>query len=415
MSAVRRLRTQVGIVGAGPAGLVLGVLLLRAGIDVRIVERLPREEVLARARAGLLEDRVVRFLHEHGLAGRLAKEAVRHGRCDFLCLGRRLRFDYAERAGGAQHWVYPQQELVRDLIEVLEAEGRTPYFGQPASAVVDATGRRPRVECADLVLECDVVVGADGWQGVSRRALPADVREGVGRRYPHDWLTVLAEVDRPVECVLYAIHERGFAAIVPRTENLARLYLQVPRDEDPAAWPEERIREQARLRLAAAGSSLPRITALRPADALRMRSSVVSAPRHGRLFLAGDAAHILTPCGAKGMNLAVADAADLADSLVRQFRDGDPVPLAGYPERRLHEAWRAQEFSDALLHLLHLPHADPADGRPAPADPAGRFEAQLRLERIRRLVEPGPAGTAFAHGYVGSSAWLPPLPGPHSM
>lgn len=414
--AGKRIRTQVGVIGAGPAGLVLANVLLRAGIDVHVVERHPREQVEQRARAGLVEHRTVEYLRAHGLADRLLADGTPHGWCVFHCLGQRVRVDYAANSGGARHWIYPQQLLVRDLIAALERAGRAPHFARPALSVSAAAGEGPaRITCPGLVLDCDAVAGCDGWHGVSRAALPASVRREVALRYPYDWLTVLAETDGPVPGVRYAVHEQGFAGMMPRTRDRGRLYLQVPPGDLAEDWPEDRLRKDLRCRLldggadadgndaaaASAAAALPRVGAVLETGVLRMRGMVTSPMRHGRLFLAGDAAHVLTPSGAKGMNLAIADAADLANGLVRHLRDKDPVPLEGYAERRLREAWRTQEFSDWLLGLLHLPN-DHRAGAGGDADP--EFALRLRLARIRRLAEPGPQAAAFAHAYAGAAA-----------
>ncbi|RBM24234.1 4-hydroxybenzoate 3-monooxygenase [Streptomyces sp. PT12] len=385
---MRRLRTQVAIVGAGPAGLVLANLLMRAGVDCRVVERRSRAHVEGRARAGLLEHRTVATLRRHGLAGRLLSEGVRHGWCDFLCLNRSVRVDYGTLSGGHAHWVYPQQFLVRDLIEALGRGGVRPLFSQTVRAVADIDTTRPRVQCDTLEIACDYVVGCDGFRGVSRAALPRAHRV-VPHRYPYDWLTVLAEVDEAAAGVVYAVGPDGFAGMMPRTRRLTRFYLQCAAGDTEAHWPARRIREQLHARLA----PLPRIESLPEVRVLRMRSSVTEPLRHGRLLLAGDAAHVLTPSGAKGMNLAIADAAGAAEALVRRLGAGDARALEAYSGRRLPEIWRAQEFSDRLLRLLHLPPGE---------DP--RFALRMRLAAIERLAEPGPHAAAFAHQYVGSGA-----------
>ncbi|RKN07194.1 4-hydroxybenzoate 3-monooxygenase [Streptomyces radicis] len=385
---MRRLRTQVAIIGAGPAGLVLANVLTRAGVDCRVVERRSRAHVEARARAGLLEHRTVATLRRHGLAGRLLSDGVRHGWCDFRCLDRSVRVDYGTLSGGHAHWVYPQQFLVRDLIEALGRGGVRPLFSQTVRAVADIDTTRPRVRCDTLEIACDYVVGCDGFRGVSRAALPRAHRV-VPHRYPYDWLTVLAEVDEAAPGVVYAVGAEGFAGMMPRTRHLSRFYLQCAAGDTEAHWPARRIREQLHARL----TPLPRIESLPEVRVLRMRSSVTEPLRHGRLLLAGDAAHVLTPSGAKGMNLAIADAAGAAEALVRGLREGDAGALAAYSGRRLAEIWRVQEFSDRLLRLLHLPPGE---------DP--RFALRMRLAAIERLAEPGPHAAAFAHQYVGSGA-----------
>jgi p-hydroxybenzoate 3-monooxygenase len=381
----------VGIVGAGPAGLVLANLLVRAGVETVVVERQTREHVEQRARAGLLEDRTVRRLHERGLADRLVREGTRHGVCEFRLLDRCVPLDYAALSGGSRHWVYPQQFLVRDLIAELEHAGCPPLFETAAHAVVDAAGDRPRIVCDGLDVDCDYVAGCDGFQGIARAAFPAALGSTVGHRYPFDWLTVLAEVDRPADAVAYALHPDGFAGMMPRTPTVSRFYLQCPPGDSPERWPAARVVEQLRNRLAVGGATLPRLGDILATQVLGMRCAVTEPLRHGRLFLAGDAAHVLTPSGAKGANLAIADAWALAEALIACCLEGDEHGLDTYTERRSTEIWRTQEFSDRLLRLLHLP-----------ADEEPEFALRMRLGAISRLTEPGPHATAFAHQYAGT-------------
>jgi p-hydroxybenzoate 3-monooxygenase len=387
-----RLRTQVVIIGAGPAGLVLGGLLHRAGVDCRIVERRSRAHVETRSRAGLLEHRTVETLRRHGMADRLLAEGVRHGWCEFRAPGRAVRVDYGRLSGGLRHWVYPQQHLVRDLIAALVRDGLPPLFGTAVHGLSGLNGPRARVRCADgLEIDCDHVVGCDGFRGVSRTALPAGHRVAL-RRYPYDWVAVLAEVDRPADCVVYALSADGFAGMMPRTPHLSRFYLQCPPGETPGHWPAARIRAELRARL---GTRLPALGGIPEVRVLRMLSSVTEPPQYGRLLLAGDAAHLLTPSGAKGMNLAIADAAELAHALIRHHRRGVAGALVGHARRRRDEIRRVQEFSDRLLRLLHLPA-----GRAGEGDPPGALRP--RMAAIERLAEPGPHAAAFAHAYVGS-------------
>jgi p-hydroxybenzoate 3-monooxygenase len=389
----------VGIIGAGPAGLVAACVLNKAGIDHVVLERQTREHVEQRARAGLLEHRTVRYLTDQGLAGRLVAEGRQTGWSDFQVLGRRIRLDYAALTGGHRHWVYPQQLLVRDLNAELTAAGRTPLFSRIVREVTGLTGPAPRIVCDDVEVECDYVIGADGFQGVSRTLLPtgSGFPPYAALRYPYDSLTLLAEVDEPAEGVLYAVTAQGFAGMMPRTRQVSRFYLQSAPGEGPADWPAERIREQLAVRLGGGDTRLPRIGAVSEVRTLLMRSHVAGAMRYGRLLLAGDAAHLLTPFGGKGANLAVADVADLAQALIRHYHDHDDRALDTYSERRLRDVWRVQEFSDRLLRLVHLP--------PGTVDPAEqRFALRLKLAAIEGITRPGPQGAAFAHQYVGSAA-----------
>lgn len=393
----RRIRTQVGIVGAGPAGLVASYALGRAGIDHLVLERQSREHVEGRARAGLLEHRTVAYLSGQGLADRLVAEGRRTGWSDFQVLGRRIRLDYAGLTGGYQHWVYPQQSLIRDLNAELAAAGRTPLYSHTVREVTGLTGPAARIVCDDVEIECDYVIGCDGFQGLSRTLLPtgSGYPPHASLRYPYEALTLIAEVDEPAEGVVYAVNAEGFAGMMPRTPEISRFYLQCAPGEGPADWPAERIREQVAVRLGGGVAKPPCIGTVTEVRTLLMRSHVAGSLRHGRLLLAGDAAHLLTPFGGKGANLAIADIADLTQALIRHYHDHDDQELDTYSQRRLREIWRVQEFSDRLLRLVHLP--------PDSADPVEQlFALQLRLAAIERITGPGPHGEAFAHQYVGT-------------
>ncbi|MEU6131548.1 FAD-dependent monooxygenase [Saccharopolyspora sp. NPDC047091] len=388
--------TQVAIVGSGPAGLVLANVLQRSGIDARVYEQHSREHVENMPRAGLVEHRVVAHLRRWGLAGGLLAGATRHGWCDVVVDGEPFRLDYAALSGGDRHWIYPQQRLVQDLLAALD---RTPSFQRPVLGV-DLTGRRPRLRGAGFEVESDYVVGCDGARSVVARAFPDGTGGNVQRRYPYDWLTMLAHLTAPVEGIRYAIHSDGFAGMMPRAGTLGRLYLQVPADEDLARWNSARMRDALDRRLGT-DDGRPGIVRIREADVLRMRSGIAGVLQHGRAFLAGDAAHVLTPSGAKGMNLAIADAADLADAFVRRYRDDDPAALDGYGERRRVQAEHTLAFSEELLQLLHLP--------PDAADPVA--ELASRRTRVRHLAGTGPEAERFAREYVGAGE-LTPAPRP---
>ncbi|MFJ4680009.1 FAD-dependent monooxygenase [Kitasatospora sp. NPDC088783] len=392
--------TTVAIVGAGPAGLVLAHALRRAGVDAAVHERLSRAELEATARAGVLEHRVVEYLRALGLADRLAAEGERHGRCEISCLGERVVVDYGALSGGVRHWVYPQQLLVRDLIAAYERDGGTIAFGSPVLAVAPDRAGHPVLRTAGGELRARYAVGCDGARGVVAAAFP-DGAAGPERRYPYDWLTVLARIDRPVAAVRYAVHADGYAGMMPRTADVGRFYLEVPAGERVEGWPPDRIRAELARRLGLGGGD-PRPGELLETGVLRMRGRVARRMRHGRLLLAGDAAHTVTPSGAKGLNSAVADAADLAGALLAELRaeggdgEGGGAALEGYQERRLAAAWRTQEFSDRLLDLLHLPAGLPPEQR--------EFALRLRLERIRRIARPGPEAAEFARAYAGAGA-----------
>lgn len=395
----QRRRTQVGIVGAGPAGLVLANTLTAAGVDCVVVESRSRDYVEHRARAGFIEQRTVDCLHRLGLAERLVAEALRHVRCEFRRADHRFCVPYGELAGGRAHWVYPQQFLVRDLIDILLARGGQVLFSHPVTSIDGVEGDNPVIVCvADegvgsvVELACDVVAGCDGFRGVSRLAIPAGRAQTFEKRYPFDWLAVLAEASPAPEQVVYALHPDGFAGQMPRTSEISRFYLQCAPDEALSNWPDERILKELRHRLDTDDG--PELVAGRVLEKgrLTMRSAVTVPMQFGSLFLAGDAAHVLTPSGAKGMNLAIADAAFLAEALIAHFARADDELLQRYTATRLADVWHSQEFSDWLLQLIHGP-------APGSADEA--YQQQLRLARLDQLEASSLYAENFARRYVG--------------
>ncbi|MDP2710089.1 MAG: 4-hydroxybenzoate 3-monooxygenase [Solirubrobacteraceae bacterium] len=390
-------RTQVAIVGAGPAGLLLANVLTAAGIDCVVVEHRSREHIESRARAGFLEQRTLDCLSRHGLAERLTAAAVRHVRCEFRSADRSFTIDYGALAGGRSHWVYPQQLLVGDLVEQLLARGGTVLFSHAAVAIEGIDGDSPRLACragdGSLVeLACDVVAGCDGARGAARLAIPENRRQTYDQRYPFNWLTVLAEASPAPEQVVYAMHPDGFAGQMPRTPDVSRFYLQCGSDDALADWPDARIRTQLRRRLAGPDGAELGAGRILEKGMLAMRSAVTEPMQFGRLYLAGDAAHVLTPCGAKGMNLAIADAAVLAEACIARFRDGSDALLHAYSEVRLPDVWQSQEFSDWLLALIHGPRPDAG---------ALTYEQRLRRARLAQIERSGSFATTFARRYVG--------------
>ena len=395
-------RPRVAVIGAGPAGLVAAIALHRAGVDCVVFERRSRAHVEGRARAGFLEHRTVAYLRRHGLADRLEREAARHTRCEFRRADTRITLEYGELAGGVAHFVYPQQNLVRDLIAVFLEEGGTIRFAHEIVAISDPRGPRPVLtgrgaQGTPDTEAFDLIAGCDGDRGVARAAAPDGTWHTTTRRYPFDWLTVLAEVPSAGDRVVYALHEDGFAGQMPRTATVARFYLQCPAGTSRADWPRARVERELRRRLATADTEPPRLGRVLETDVLTMRAKVTEPMCHGALFLAGDAAHIITPVGAKGMNLAIADAAHLADAMIASLTRGDGRLLAGYSDARLREVWRAQAFSDAMSHLIHppSPHLDPA-GRD------GEFERCVWSARLDDLARSREAAVAFSREYVGA-------------
>ena len=386
------MRTQVGIIGAGPAGLLLAQLLHLAGIDSVVLEDRSREYCETRIRAGLLEQGSVELLSEAGLGERLHREAMVHD-------GLELRFDRRPHRidlhglTGRRVFIYGQQEAVKDMIAARLATGRPLFFEVSDTAVHDLT-TRPRVTFRHQgkahSLECDIIAGCDGFHGICRPAIPADRLRVFERAYPFAWLGILAAAPPAAGELIYARHERGFALATMRSPSLSRLYLQCRPDEDLADGRDDRIWEELHRRMERAdGLRQVHEGAILQKGITPMRSFVVEPMRHGRLFLAGDAAHIVPPTGAKGMNLAVADIRVLAEALEAFFHGRGSGLLDAYSERALARIWKAQRFSWWMTSLLH----DFAD------DDA--FGDRIRLAELRYVCGSEAGQRVLAENYVG--------------
>ncbi len=384
-------RTQVGIVGAGPAGLTLGHLLHREGIDSVILERRSRAYVEARIRAGVLEHDVADLFDRAGVGQRLRREGLVHTGVELQSGHERHRIAFDELTGKTIV-VYGQTEVVKDLIEARLASGRPLLFEVEDVSLHDLDGDRPRIrfrhEEADEQLECDVVAGCDGFHGISRASIPGGVLREFVRDYPYGWLGILAAVPPSSEELVYAHSEEGFALLSMRSPELSRLYLQCAPDEDLEAWPDGRIWAELQARLGMPGWRLEEGPIVEK-SVTPMRSFVVEPMQWERLYLAGDAAHIVPPTGAKGLNLAVRDVKVLAEALVAWYRDGDRGPLAAYSETCLHRVWRAEHFSWWMTTMLHR----------SPTRDA--FSLRLQQSQLRYLRTSTVAATSLAENYVG--------------
>ncbi len=330
---VLRMRTQVGIIGAGPAGLLLSHLLARQGIDAVVVENRSRAYVEARLRAGVLEQGTVDLLVGSGVGERLQREGLRHDGVLLQWPGERARIDFPALTGKSV-WVYGQTEVVKDLVAARVAAGLPLHFEVTGTAVADLETDRPTLSFTTAdgrheVLECDVVVGTDGFHGISRPAVPERLRASWQRDYPYAWLGILAEVAPSTDELIYAWHPRGFAMHSMRSPEVSRLYLQVDPAERLEDWSDDRVWDELSTRLALPGWQLDSGPVL-DKGITPMRSFVSSPMRFGNLFLAGDAAHIVPPTGAKGLNLAVADVALLSRALGALLVDGDPALADAY-------------------------------------------------------------------------------------
>jgi p-hydroxybenzoate 3-monooxygenase len=378
--------TQVGIIGAGPAGLLLSHLLLQQGIDSVVLETRSRDYVERRVRAGVLEQRSADLLASSGVGERMRREGLVHDGIRLRFAGEQHRIDFRKLTGRGIT-VYGQQEVVKDLIEQRLADGGEILFETEATTIESIEGDHPRIEYRRngeaAILECDFVAGCDGSHGVARAALEATSYE---RNYPFAWLGILARIPPASNELIYAYHERGFALHSMRSPEISRLYLQVDADDTMDAWPAARIWDELRLRLAE-----PK---LQPGEIIEdgitpMRSMVSEPMQRGRLFLAGDAAHIVPATGAKGMNLALADVKLLAEALTAWYRSKSRDLLDRYSDLCLRRVWRAEQFSAWMTALLHRdPGSDP-------------FDHKLRLSYLRYVVTSEAAATTLAENYVG--------------
>ena len=388
------VRTQVGIVGAGPAGLMLAQLLHGQGIESVVLEARSREYVEHRVRAGLLEQGTVDLLHEIGAGERLAREALEHHGIHLQFDGRREYIAATEITGRRIH-IYGQQEIVKDLIALRLAKDGPLLFEVDDVAVHDFAeeddGPRPRISFTHggeaHELECDVIAGCDGFHGVCRPAVPDGVLTTHERVYPLAWLGILAEVAPSTDELIYAHHPRGFALHSMRSPTVSRLYLQVPPQERIEDWSDDAIWAELQQRLALEGWTLEQGPIFEK-GITPMRSFVTEPMQCGRLFLAGDAAHIVPPTGAKGLNLAAQDVRVLAEALTAWYASGDRSGLDGYSERALRRVWRVQDFSNYMTTLLHTLGDDPFDDR-------------LQRARLEYVTRSEAAAKVLAENYVG--------------
>jgi len=372
------MKTKVGIVGAGPAGLTLARMLEVAGIESVVLESRTRDYCEHRVRAGVLEQRTADLLRELGVGERMDREGIVHHGIHLQFDGERHRVPLSELADGQTIVIYGQTEVVKDLIAARLDSGLPLHF---ECAVESVDPERGIVRHAGGELECDVIAGCDGFHGVCRGSIPDGVLRTFEREYPFGWLGILAQVAPSMDELVYAHHERGFALLSLRSPQLSRYYVQVAHDEDVAAWPDDRIWEELQLRTALDGWTLHEGPILEK-GVTGMRSFVAEPMQHGKLFLAGDAAHIVPPTGAKGLNLAIADVRVLAKAIV----DGG---LERYSQECLRRVWRAEHFSYWMTTMLHrLPGDDP-------------FDLQLQLSQLRYATTSQAAARSLAENYVG--------------
>jgi p-hydroxybenzoate 3-monooxygenase len=381
------MRTQVGIVGAGPAGLTLARLLERAGIESVVVENRSRDYVEHRIRAGVLEQGTVDLLTEAGVGERMHREGIVHHGIELQFGGERHRMPLSDLAGGRSIVIYGQTEVVKDLIAARIESDLPLYFEAEDVSVHDLDTGKPRVRFNGEELECDFIAGCDGFHGTCRPSIPAGVLRTFERDYPYGWLGILAAVAPSNDELVYAHTERGFALLSLRSQEISRLYLQCAPDEDIGEWPDDRIWAELQARLGLPGWTLQEGPILEK-GVTGMRSFVTEPMQYGRLFLAGDAAHIVPPTGAKGLNLAIADVKILAEAVTAFYSTGATTQLEAYSTACLRRVWRAEHFSWWMTSMLHRVGDDP-------------FDLQLQLSQLRYLTTSEAAARTLAENYVG--------------
>ena len=351
------MRTQVAIIGAGPAGLLLAHLLRQDGVDVTVLERRDRAYVEDRVRAGVLEQIAIDLMARLGLDGRMRREGLVHDGINLSTDGEMFRVDMRELTGGSTVMVYGQQEVMKDLFDAADERQVPIVFDAEDVQPHDVATERPyvtwRKDGIEHRLDCDFVAGCDGFHGVSRACIPVNVLKNFERVYPFGWLGILAEVPPANEELIYCNHERGFALASMRSPTRSRYYIQCGLDERIEDWSDDRFWDELCLRLGPeAAAHVTRGPAFEKSIA-PLRSFVAEPMRHGRLFLAGDAAHIVPPTGAKGLNLAASDVVMLAEALREHYRDGSAAGLDGYSARALARVWKAERFSWWFTGLTH--------------------------------------------------------------
>lgn len=386
------MRTQVAIIGAGPSGLLLSQILHRAGIDSVVLERKPLDYVLGRIRAGLLEQGTVDMLKEHGVGERLAREGLVHDGTELYFDGARHRIDFKELTG-KQVTIYGQTEVTKDLVDARQAAGGTLVYEAEDVALHDFDGEKPWVtyvkDGVEHRIDCDFIAGCDGYHGVARQSAPQDVLKTYERVYPFAWLGILSETPPVSHELIYACHERGFALCTMRSMTRSRYYVQVPADDTIEAWSDQRFWDELRRRVdeeaaqtMVTGPSIEKSIA-------PLRSFVAEPMRFGRLFLAGDAAHIVPPTGAKGLNLAVSDVRYLSNALIDFYRDGSTALIDSYSQDALRRVWKAERFSWWMTNLLHT------------FPDASAFDRKMQLADLDYVTSSRVGAAALADNYVG--------------
>lgn len=389
---MKKIKTQVGIIGAGPAGLTLAHWLKMHGIASVIIELRSREYVEGRVRAGLLEQNTVDIIKSFGLGARMKREGIEHDGVYLSFDGERVHIPFGELTGGRKITIYGQQEVVKDLTDAWLDAGEELYFEAGAKKIVDFDTENPKIyfeqNGEEAIIACDFVAACDGFHGIGRKTMPRESYRSYDITYPFSWLGILANVAPSTDELIYAYHENGFALHSLRSESVSRLYLQVATNEPLENWPDERIWEALSVRLGTDGWEL-KSGPIFDKSVTPMRSHMIDNLRSGRLFLAGDAAHIVPPTGGKGLNLAVADVKHLVDGLVGFYKNNTTEFLDNYTEMALRRIWRAQDFSNFMTTLFHK------------QDAHGSYTYKLQKAKINYLKMSKAYRTTIAENYVG--------------
>jgi len=395
LSAARgkKVQTQIGIVGAGPAGLVLAHLLHLQGIESVVIETRSRKYIEERVRAGLLEQGTVDLLIATGVGERLKREALTHHGIELRFNRRGHRIDFNGLTEGKTVTIYAQQEVIKDLVAARLEAGRPIIFEAEDVSVHGFDNAKPSIRFRAAgeaeELHCDYIAGCDGFHGICRPSIPAGVLTEFDREYPFGWLGILAQAPPSSDELVYTYSERGFALLTMRTREISRLYLQVPFDEDINSWSDDRIWSELRLRTAADGNWKLSEGPIFQKNIAGMRSYVVEPMQYGKMFLAGDAAHIVPPTGAKGLNLAVADVRIMAQAFVEFYTTGKTRLLDRYSETCLRRVWKAQRFSWWMTSMLHRFDTD------------NTFDQRRQIAELDYVTSSRAAMTSLAENYVG--------------